>query len=300
MYADDETLVLWNPSAGSIQKAGDLRARLEEENHWRLYESKDREDAIECVREACEAGVSRLIVAGGDGTINSAVEGMMRSDEHQTILGILPLGTGNDFARSLGISLKPRIALSQLLESRSRPVDLVHLTSSSGERYFANMLTAGNTGVYMDHLTEEIKHRWGPFSYLRGVIDILQHLKVFEIEVTLADGREIACEALNVFVANGKMSGGGLNVCSQAKLDDGLIDLIIVRNGQTQQIASLTSNYLISDFLEHELIEYHQATSLRVDSRPPFPVTVDGDRFGSSPLEATVVHGRIQVLSPGL
>lgn len=298
MQADDETLILWNPSAGSIQKAEDIRTRLQEDCSWRLYESSSREDAIDCVRKECESGLSCLIVAGGDGTINSAIEGIMQANHQQTALGILPFGTGNDFARSLGISMRPHIALDQLMTSTSSLVDLVHFRSSSEERYYANMLTAGNTGLYMDHLTEDIKHRWGPFSYLRGVVEILQHLEVFDVEIRLADGTEISCEAFNLFVANGKMSGGGLNVCSQAELNDGLIDLIIIRKGEPQEIASLSSNYLLSDFLTHDLVEFRQTTSLEIRSTPPVPTTVDGERVGESPLDVQVVKHAISVLSP--
>lgn len=298
MNIDDKTLVLWNASAGSAQKAGEIRTQLEDRLNWEVYESQTRDDATERVIEACQNGILHLIVAGGDGTINAAVEAMMQVDHLQTTLGILPLGTGNDFARSLGMAMNLQVALDQLEQSERQLVDLVRLRSSSEERYYANMLTAGNTGLYMDHLTDEIKHRWGPFSYLRGVIDVLQHLQVFEVEVEFANGDEFSCDALNLFVANGKMSGGGLNVCSKADLTDGLIDLVIVRNGDHQQIASLSTNYFLSDFLDHELIEYRQTSSLKVKAKPPLPLTMDGELVGESPLEVSVAHHRISVLMP--
>ena len=202
---------------------------------------------IEQVEEACRSGVEKLIVAGGDGTVSSAIQGVMESDGLRPNLKILPLGTGNDFARSLGINPDPEIACREWKASQCRAVDVVRFTNSEETRWYANMLTGGNTGLYMDHMTEEIKQRWGPFCYLRGVIDVLKNLEVFQMTVEMEGQRTFSCKALNVFLANGGNSGGGLTVSPHAQVDDGLIDLVLVREGEPEKLPN--SHLIISSLI---------------------------------------------------
>jgi diacylglycerol kinase (ATP) len=297
MFESRETLVLWNPSAGSADPAGRLKSQLENAPNVRLLKTESRENCIERTQQACEDGFEVVIAGGGDGTVNAVVEGIMRSEEHP-VMGILPLGTGNDFARSLGLKMNPAAALEQLNSAGIHPVDVMKYASSRKEGWYLNMLTGGNTGVYMDHMTEEIKRRWGPFSYMRGVIEVIQELVAFDVEVFLDDLPPRSYHTLNLFLANGRMSGGGMTVCPNASYDDGTIDVIVIREGLPGEIASLTTEYFLRDYLNHDLVEHLKAERVRIESDPPMPLTADGDRIGETPLLVEVLPGTLPMLVP--
>ena len=297
MPSEMRMTVMWNPSAGSAQSAQDLKSTLGLRDRTIICEPGDRETAIVETVKAVTDGADVVVAAGGDGTVSSVVEGLTQSPRPAT-LGILPLGTGNDLARSLGISLLPAEAMQTLVSGRPRPLDVVEFTSSTGRRTSANMMTAGNSGRYLQQMTDEIKQRWGPLAYLRGVIDVLNDLQTYSIEVCCDDGPVEKFDALNVFIANGRFSGGGLAVSPEAELDDGQVDLVIIRDGDAGDIASLTSQYWMADYLDHELTVFRRARRLTITADPPLPLTSDGDEVGQTAVTVTVRPQALRVLAP--
>lgn len=297
VLSDMRTVVLWNPSAGSADVADDVREELAELPHVTILEPQGRDEAIEETIRAARDGASLVVAAGGDGTVNSVVAGLMQL-EKRPAMGLLPLGSGNDLARSLEIPLEPAEALETLFSQAKRPLDVVEVTSSGGTRTYVNMLTGGNSGRYLHHMTPEIKKLWGPFCYLRGVIDVLRDLQVYQVELACDDDPPERFEALNIFVANGRFSGGGLPVSPPAELDDGYVDIVVVRDGDAGDIAALTSQYVLADYLEHEMIEFRRARQLKITADPPLPLTADGDEIGEPPLSVSVLPNVLQVVVP--
>lgn len=291
------TVVMWNPSAGSADESDAIRQQLQSMPEVTICEPGGRDQAIEETIRRARDGAELIVAAGGDGTVSSIVEGIVQS-EQTPVLGVLPLGTGNDLARALEVPLALEAALHVLVNGRVVEMDAVQCTSLDGSRWYANMLTGGNTGRYLQHMTDEVKKSWGPLCYLRGVIDVIRDLQVYEIEVTCDDGPPESFSALNVFVANGRFSGGGLDVSPEAALDDGLVDLVIVRDGEAGEIASLTSTYVVADYLQHELVVFRQARHIRLVSTPPLPLTADGDEVGETPLSVEVHPRCLRVLVP--
>ncbi len=291
------TDVIWNPSAGSATAAENVYASLQARDDVRLHKTTSRENALQTVIDLANAGASTIVSAGGDGSLSTVIAGIMLADQRPT-LGIIPLGTGNDLARSLGISLDTTAALEVLDSHVARPLDLVHCTTSDNSLWYANMLTAGNTGRYMEFLDDDVKKRWGPLCYIRGVITLVAALEVFEISVTCDDGPEEVFEVLNIFAANGKYSGGGLSVSPEAEVDDGLIDLIIVKNGPAFEITDLTKEYVMADYLQHDLVEFRRAEKIQLTCKTDLPMTADGDIIGNFPVDLKVSPSALQVLAP--
>jgi diacylglycerol kinase (ATP) len=144
------------------------------------------------------------------------------------------------------------------------------------------MVTAGNTGQYTSLLTDEMKRRWGPFCYMRGALDVLSELSVYDIQLHCDGDPPVQCDALNLFVANGRTSGGGMVVSPDARLDDGLLDLLVIRDGSAFDLASLTVDYLLTDYRKNDLILYRRCRRLTIASTPPLPLSADGDPVDSS------------------
>jgi diacylglycerol kinase (ATP) len=242
-----EAIVIWNGSAGSTNKAGDLRLDLETRQGVQLIETASRDETIRLAEKACREGIPRVIAAGGDGTINAVVSALVDCQRRQgdsATLAVLPLGTGNDLARSLKMPFDPTEAIHVCLTGRTALIDVMELDCGEGPiNIAANMVTAGNTGKYIEVLTDELKQRWGALCYLRGTVDILEELEVFGIKLAIDDEPPIDVQALNLFFANGRTSGGGMTVCADACLNDGQLDLLVIRDGTGLDLATLTVDY---------------------------------------------------------
>lgn len=297
MLGSAKSVVLWNPSAGSAEQARDVREHLEQLPHVTILEPRGRDAAIEATIRAADEGADLIVAAGGDGTVNSVVTGIVES-QTDPVLGVLPVGTGNDLARALEMPLEPLEAVEALSWGTISSLDVVRATSSEGTHVYANMLTAGNTGRYLHHMTSEMKSLWGPLCYLRGVIDVLRDLQVYRVQVA-CDGKPAEeFDVLNIFVANGRYSGGGLAVSPRAAFNDGRLDVVIVQDGDAVDIASLTTEYVIADYLEHELVEFRRAARIEITAQPGMVATADGDEIGTTPLSIEVDPQRLRVLLP--
>ncbi len=284
-------VVIWNAGAGSTSQADEIHETLLQRRDIQLVETGSREDAIREVEQACRSGMERVIAAGGDGTVNAVVTALTNwHGEHGSspALAVLPLGTGNDLARSLGMPLVPAEALELCLSGAPSPMDVMQLETDDGDvRLAGNMVTAGNTGKYLEVLTDDLKQRWGALVYVRGAVDLLEDLDVFRVRVEIDEEPAVEVDALNLFFANGRTSGGGMTVCADAALDDGKLMLLIIREGTGLDLASLTLDYLTSDVRENDLVDHRRCQRVRVTCPEWIPLTADGDPVKSR--EFTVI-----------
>src|SRR5690606_35388309 len=143
-----------------------------------------REETIEAIGHLQH--VRRLIVAGGDGSINAAVNALARMDNPPQ-LGLIPLGTANDLSASLAIPNDPLQALELIEQGPVVPLDVIQVISESQDAWCINMATGGNSARVTETLTDDLKQRWGPLVYLRGVIGVLADLDVFRATIRFDD-----------------------------------------------------------------------------------------------------------------
>lgn len=289
-------VVLWNPSTASADRADVVMQELRRWPEVLIERPRSEEEATEILKEHSGPG-ARIIAAGGDGTVRRTVNLLMRL-ESQATLGILPLGSGNDLARTLEIPFEPLEALDVIRKGIPQPLDVFEFETAEESGFCANMVTGGNSGRYAEVMTSELKERWGAFCYLRGVIDVLQNLEPFTLTLTRDEDPPETFDVLNFFCANGRSSGGGLVVSPEADSGDGQIDLVIVQDGDAGAIAGLTASYFLSDYKNHELISFRRARQLRIECDPPQPLTADGDTIGHSPVTVRIHAGALRVLTP--
>ena len=289
--------VVWNCGAGGAERCADVRSQIEANPAAELWEFTDPDSAARRIDDALAAGCRRVAAAGGDGTVSTVAALLAERGARDVEFAVLPLGTGNDLARSLGMPLDPALAWECCVTGRAAPLDLLQVEVGGGSTCAANMVTAGNTGKYAAAITSDMKQRWGPFCYLRGTIDVLQELDVYEVLVQL-DGAQQSrrYSALNVFVANGRTSGGGLTVAPEARLDDGLMDVVLIQDGDAFDLAGLTADYLLSDFRENDLVVHHRCREIRIAAQPAMPISIDGDPQEPGTVRVRVVPGALNAV----
>jgi diacylglycerol kinase (ATP) len=257
-------------------------------------------DLIDCIGRAIEEGCGQVVAAGGDGTVNAIVNALMNIDcGRRPCLAILPAGTANDFAGTLGIPTSLPQAIESLRQGQPRPVDVVRIRGAGFERFYANVAAGGNSVRVSEALTDEVKARWGAFSYLRGALEVLPDMKSYRVNVQIDDEviPNINCWA--VLVANGRTNAGHIEVAPQASVFDGLLDVIIVRDGTVVEMVEIVASKLLGNFLESDQVIFRQARRLQLHAQPIMRFSLDGEVVDQEPVEFEIVPGAIDMVIGG-
>ena len=253
-------------------------------------------DAVEAAQDWREG---LLIVAGGDGTINDAVNGLGKAGfPEEVTLGILPAGTGNDLAATLEIPKDADLAEDVIRQNRVRALDVGRVRSEGvGERFFINVATGGLGAEISDANEGEFKKRWGKLSYLRASLEVAKDFDVRELTLYL-DGERREVRAVNVVVGNCRFAGGGWLAAPKANPEDGFLDVVIIEKLGVADVLQLAPQSLArSDYLGKEGVFSARAKEIRVETQPPgLEFTADGEVIGDEPAEFSVIPGALKVI----
>jgi diacylglycerol kinase (ATP) len=288
--------VICNPASGGGAYDPDvLRAEFDGyELDW--VETEGPGDASEAAREWPEG---LLIVAGGDGTINDAVNGLGKAGFPGGVtLGILPAGTGNDLAATLCIPDDPDEAEDVIRQGRVRTLDVARVRSAGiEERFFINVATGGLGAEISDANEGELKRRWGKLSYLRASLEVAKDFDVKELDLYLDDELH-RVQAVNVVVGNCRYAGGGWLAAPRANPEDGLLDVVIIEKlGLADLLQLAPASMARADYLGKEGVFSARAKEIRVETQPPgLDFTVDGEVVGDEPARFSVVPGALKVI----
>ena len=288
--------VICNPtSGGGAYDPDEIRDELDGlDLDW--IETKGREDAIQAAQDWREG---LLIVAGGDGTVNDAVNGLGRAGFPDGVtLGILPAGTGNDLAATLCIPEDPELAEDVIRQNRIRTLDVARVRSEGvGERFFINVATGGLGAEISSVNDEELKKRWGKLSYLRASLEVARNFDVRELSLYL-DGEERRVKAVNVAVGNCRYTGGGWPATPKANPEDGLLDVVVIETLVAGELFDLAPAVLTeSSYLDKEGVLFVRAKEIRVETQPPgLEFTADGEVIGNEPAQFSVLPQTLKVI----
>jgi diacylglycerol kinase (ATP) len=288
--------VICNPSSGGGDYSPDeVREALDGfDTEWVTTEQAG--DAREAAREWREG---LLVVVGGDGTVNEVVNGLgLAGFPQEVTLGLLPTGTGNDLAATLGIPEDHESAVETLREMRVRKLDAARVDSAGiGERYFLNVATGGMGAKISDVTDKETKSRWGKLAYFRASLEAAREFDVQEFALTL-DGEEWRVRAVNLAVANCRYTGGGWLAAPAANPEDGLLDVVVIEDVGLGEVLGLAPAALArSDYLDKEGVFHARAKEIRVGSQPGgLQFTADGEVIGDEPASFSALPGSLNVV----
>lgn len=275
--------VILNPNAGSADESDALHDAIRVTTGMELWTCQEAGHATRFAAEAVAEGYGLVIAAGGDGTINEVVRGLA-ADFGAAALGVIPLGTGNDLARTLALPEAPLAALQVALHGERRALDVIRVESDGGTAYALNVCAGGFTGEIDEVMTDELKGTWGPLAYLIGAAKALPDLEGYETRIAWDDGPFEVVDALNVVVANGRTAGGGKPAAPRANPEDGLLDVVVIKNCTGPELAALAAAALAGDYLDSEHVIYERVHSVRVESSPGMWFNVDGELLTEKPV----------------
>src|SRR5437868_7478308 len=288
--------VILNPIAGAVKDLDSIRQRLDALHPARLWISEKAGEIEHLARQSVEAGFDQIVSAGGDGTLNEVVNGIA-SAAADIILALVPLGTGNDFARTLGVPIDIDDAIEHILQGRIREIDLVRVTSDL-VRYFVNVSSGGFSGLVDEKLTPEMKKTWGPLAYLRSAAAILSQLRGYMTRVTLDDSDALEIDLYNVIVANGRYVAAGIPVAPEAEIADGLVDVILIPERGKADLVLLAAQILVGKHLSSDGIIFHRAKKVAITSKPGMWFNVDGELIGNEPATFELLPKALRCAAP--
>jgi diacylglycerol kinase (ATP) len=289
------TCIILNPRAGTAEQAALLREALIDRAHVTLRETSKPGQAADFAAEALHQGAELIVAAGGDGTINEVVNGLA-ADLARARLGVIPLGTGNDLARTLAIPPAPLEALQVLTAGAERYLDLIKVETAGQVVYGMNMAIGGFTGQMNEVLSEELKASWGPLAYLIGAAQVLPDLTGYETTITCDNTPVERLATLNIAVANGRTAAGGFRVAPPANPEDGLLDLVIVRYGSLLELAEVATRFLAGAYLDSEHVVHRRVRQVHIAARPGMWFNIDGELLTQEPITCTVQPQALRVI----
>ncbi|MER6718131.1 diacylglycerol kinase [Streptomyces halstedii] len=272
------------PAASALRDAGfSVRTVLGE----------DATDALRRAREAVAGGTGALIAVGGDGMMSLALQAVAGTS---TPLGAVAVGTGNDFARALGLPVRDpaaagRLCAEALKTGTVREIDL----GRAGERWFGSVLASGLDSRVNDRGN---RMRWigGRFKYDVALLAELAALRPFVYRVRLDGGPVREIEATLIAVGNGTAYGGGMRICADAVMDDGLFDVTVVGACSRTTLLRVFPRVYKGTHLDHPVVSVHRVTSIEL-AAAGVTAYADGEPLGPLPLTATCVPRAVRVLT---
>ena len=302
-----EWFTIVNPNAGNGKGKKDwarissLFARENIPVFAKFTENKGQ--AIELARVAVEKGFTHLISVGGDGTLNEVVNGIFTQDKHSPkdiLIGMIPVGTGNDWGRMFGIPLVYEGAVNVIREKKTMLHDIGVVNYSSGtlqqKRYFINIAGLGFEAMVVNKTNKQKdKGKSSQAIYLYNLLSSLISYKKTNADIII-DGKKSTCRIFSVNVGNGKYCGGGMRQTPDAMPDDGLLDITVIREmGRIEIIKSLKLLY-DGTILSHPKVDGYRSTNLKVVTESPLYIEADGESLGHTPAEFSIIPAAINVV----
>jgi YegS/Rv2252/BmrU family lipid kinase len=249
------------------------------------------EDAssAELIRRHRDA-VSAVVIGGGDGTLNAAAVALV---EAGLPLGVVPLGTANDLARTLGLPTDPAEACRVIAAGRTRTIDLGWVNG----KHFFNAASVGLSVEVARRLTRESKGRWGVLAYLATAAGVLRYARPFRAEIRCGDAVH-PVRTVQVTVGNGRHYGGGMTVAETAAIDDGRLDLYSLEVDRWWRLLRLLPALRRGSLSEWPGVRALSGSEFEVLTRRPRPVSADGEVVTSTPARFRVVRQALSVFVP--
>jgi len=253
----------------------------------------ERGDAARLVAEAAREGVERVIAGGGDGSVNETAAGLMALDAAaRPALGILPLGTANDFATACGLPTDAAAALKLAVTAAPVPIDL----GRANDRVFANVAAGGFGAAVTAETPVELKNFLGGGAYtIMGLVKAID-FRPYACRITTPAG-DFAGSVVVGAICNGRLAGGGQPLAPEALLDDGLLDVVFLRpfpvTRAAQVAAEFTGRVAAGEFVARMRVPW-----IEVEAHDPLPINLDGEPIHERRVRFTAVPGCLRIALP--
>ncbi len=246
------------------------------------------------IAERASAGYAAVIAAGGDGTVHEVANGLMRAGG-KAALGVLPLGSGNDFVKML----PPCDPVERIARRAARPLDAGRIRAGDAMRYFSNGMDIGFGAHASRNVTKVPQFLTGLGAYLGALVLTLVRYPKLKVRLQLDDGPAFVQTTAMTAVMNGRAFGGSFHVCPDARADDGLLDLLIAEGVGRLAILGLVPKIMRGTHVGDPRLQLRRARRVLIESEAPLLVEADGEIVfeDAHRLEIEVLPGALRVLA---
>jgi YegS/Rv2252/BmrU family lipid kinase len=244
--------------------------------------------ALDRLIRAEGAQADAIVIAGGDGTMNAAIDALIAV---RRPVGLLPFGTANDLAATLGLPLAPAAAAGVIAAGRLRPIDIGRVNGIS----FVNVASIGLSVSVARRQSRELKEQWRAFSYVIASAGALQEAERFDA-VVHCGGRRTSVLAYQIAIGNGVHYGGGMKIAADAAIDDGFFDVYAIETGSVAELIRIAP--LLRLGIQAPGIRVFRGRSVVVETAAPMPVNTDGEISTETPAEFVMERRALKMLVP--
>ncbi|CAM3464132.1 diacylglycerol kinase [Marinicrinis lubricantis] len=286
--------LIYNPTSGREEmkkRLPDILNRLERGGiETSCHATIGEGDATLAAATAIERGFDMIIAAGGDGTLNEVINGMAEQ-EHRPALGILPVGTTNDFARAVGIPKNWEAACDIIIRQHSRVIDI----GKVNEKYFINIAGGGSMTELTYEVPSRLKTMVGQLAYYMKGLEKLPRLRPIELDIR-SEEYSVNGQFMLFLISNSNSVGGFEKLAPMATLDDGLLDVILLKKCNLADFVKLVTLALRGEHLNDSHFVTFQTKHVEVSSKDYTQLNLDGEFGGTLPCSFSVLPKHISVL----
>lgn len=297
-------LIIFNPHAGSgraLSYLPLLKNHLNKLNiRYEIHKTQSSGHGKKLIEQAELEHFDAVIAAGGDGTLFEVINGLMNlSPEQRTPFGVIPVGTGNAFSRELGLLPTDwQKGIDIISKQNTQAIDVGHAQSPSDDFYFINIIGMGFV-VNAGKTTLKIK-KLGKSAYTLATLWETAKLKKYPIKLSMIDAHDNV-EILNedlvfVEVANSRYTGTSFLIAPDAKINDGLLDVILLKKISRLKILRLFPTIYSGNHINYEEVETRKVKSIHIETQQPMPLMPDGEFKGHTPVTITCMSKALSIL----
>ena len=263
--------------------------------------TEERGHAIELARTAVNDGCRYLVAVGGDGTVHEVANGLLQPPYSDKIaLGIVCTGTGSDLSRSVGTPRHYAQACSVLTSTGRRAIDVGLIDYQKGgqslRRYFLNAAGIGFDAAVVEATERMPKYFGGTIPYLVGLARSMLSYRNKTVDFEIGGGAPERAKVLGMVMANGGYFGGGMFIAPEARLDDGLLDVVIVGDFGKLELAKVFPRIYKGTHLRYPKVRLERDSLVRIASPQRFLVHADGELLGEGPVSLGILPHAIQLV----
>jgi len=303
-------VIFVNPNAGTKKGEKDWYtiSRLLKDHQIKFTEfvTKRKEHAISLTLKSIKKGHRKFIVVGGDGTLNEVVNGIFLQEDvpsDEFIVGMIPVGTGNDWCRMFNVPFKYEKAVKLISKQNTFIQDIGKVSYYDSEicktRYFINVAGMGYDAIVAAKTNKDKSlGRGGPLVYLKNLFTSLLFYKHTNTNIYIDhDEKPISNQTFSLSVGICKYNGGGMMQLPYAIADDGIFDLTLMKKLGKFTVLKEVKNLFDGSFVKHPKVETFTGKNIRITSDPDIHIEVDGESLGHSPFEFEIIPGSLRVIT---
>lgn len=291
-------VLIANPTSGGgrcKQQIPEVLERLQARNEdHRVVITEDGGHPRRAAVEAAESGADVVVAMGGDGLVGACADALVGTE---TALAVVPAGSGNDFATHIGLDTRhPVAALETLWRGGSTRIDVVRAEGPGWERHYVCVAGAGFDSEAND-VANRVHRLHGTSKYVYATLRTLLRFRPADFTVRV-DGEETRLPGMLIAIGNASSYGGGMQVCPDASLDDGLADVCVVGAMWKPRFLATFPKVFKGRHVSHPKVTMLRGAKVEVEASRPFQVYADGEPMGPLPASFTVVPRALKVLTP--